>query len=136
MGKHDKWSEKDKLKRLPNPDPDGYEIRMEIPELTFMGVKQQPDFGHLTLVFYPADWIIELKALKEYVVAFRSKVISYERLINVIYEDLVAVYEPARLRLVADLRPRGGISSRLVIDSDWGCRGGKEEFGDWKRMEG
>jgi 7-cyano-7-deazaguanine reductase len=27
--------------------------------------------------------------------------------------------------------PRGGISSRLVIDSDWKIRGGKEEFSDW-----
>ena len=29
------------------------------------------------------------------------------------------VYEPDRLRLVLKSNPRGGISSRLVIDSDW-----------------
>jgi len=27
MGKHAKWSEKDKLTRLKNPEPDGYETR-------------------------------------------------------------------------------------------------------------
>jgi 7-cyano-7-deazaguanine reductase len=27
--------------------------------------------------------------------------------------------------------PRGGISSRLTIDSDWKARGGEEVFKDW-----
>ena len=29
------------------------------------------------------------------------------------------VYEPDRLRLVMIFNPRGGISSKLTIDSDW-----------------
>ena len=37
-------------------------------------------------------------------------------------------YEPYRVRLVMDFNSRGGISSRLTIDSDWKDRGGKEEF--------
>lgn len=28
--------------------------------------------------------------------------------------------------------PRGGISSKLTIDSDWKVRGGNEKFSDWK----
>jgi 7-cyano-7-deazaguanine reductase len=31
--------------------------------------------------------------------------------------------------------PRGGISSKLTIDSDWKARGGKESFNDWKLIE-
>jgi 7-cyano-7-deazaguanine reductase len=61
--------------------------------------------------------------------------VSYERFIDVVYEHFMGVYEPARLRLTLETRPRGGISSRLTIDSDWAIRGGKEEFRDWVGME-
>jgi 7-cyano-7-deazaguanine reductase len=47
------------------------------------------------------------------------------------FEDLMTIYEPTRLRVMMRLRPRGGISSCLTIDSDWKIRGGKEEFQDW-----
>lgn len=45
------------------------------------------------------------------------------------------VYEPVRLRLVFETRPRGGISSKLTVDSDWAIRGGKEQFQDWVRLD-
>ena len=51
--------------------------------------------------------------------------------INVIYDDLIEKYKPIRLRLVTDFNSRGGISSRLTIDSDWKDRGGKEEYKGW-----
>lgn len=60
---------------------------------------------------------------------------SYERLINIFYEHLVEVYEPERLRLVMVFNPRGGISSKLTIDSDWLVRGGEEKFKDWINKE-
>jgi 7-cyano-7-deazaguanine reductase len=44
------------------------------------------------------------------------------------------VYQPQRLRIVMICNPRGGISSKLTIDSDWKIRGGKEEFNDWKSI--
>ena len=50
---------------------------------------------------------------------------------NVMFEDIMTVYKPSRLRLMMRLRPRGGISSCLTIDSDWKIRGGNEEFGDY-----
>jgi len=34
--------------------------------------------------------------------------------------------------MVMVCNPRGGISSKLTIDSDWGARGGKERYNDWK----
>ena len=119
------------LKSIPNPSKDAYEIKMKVPELTFEGVRQQPDFAKLYLTFYPGDKVIELKSLKEYFLAFRSQVYSYERIINVIYDDLMHAYEPARLRLVMICNPRGGISSKLTVDSDWGVRGGDDNFKDW-----
>jgi 7-cyano-7-deazaguanine reductase len=30
-----------------------------------------------------------------------------------------------------DFNPRGGLSSKLSIDSDWEIRGGEEKFADW-----
>ena len=69
--------------------------------------------------------------MKEYFYQFRSRIYSYERLINVIFEDMMDVYEPERLRLVMVCNARGGISSKLTIDSDWEARGGSEKYKDW-----
>jgi 7-cyano-7-deazaguanine reductase len=119
------------LKAIPNPSKDAYEIKMKIPELTFEGVRGQPDFANLYITFYPCGGVIELKSLKEYFFAFRSQIYSYERIINVIYEDMMDVYKPTRLRLVMICNPRGGISSKLTVDSDWAVRGGLDAFKDW-----
>jgi len=127
-----KWNKnRNILKSIANPSSDAYEIKMKIPELTFEGVREQPDFAQLYITFYPGDKVIELKSLKEYFFAFRSQVYSYERIINVIYDDMMAVYDPLRLRLVMVCNPRGGISSKLAVDSDWIARGGEESFRDW-----
>ena len=83
------------------------------------------------LTFYPKERLIELKALKYYVYQLRDITVSYERLINVMYDHLMEVYQPDRLRIVMVCNPRGGISSRLTIDSDWGARGGQEKYRDW-----
>ena len=122
---------RDILKAIPNPSGEAYEIKMKVPELTFEGVRGQPDFAHLYITFYPNKKVIELKSLEEYFFGFRSQVYSYERIINVIYDDMMAAYKPQRLRLVLVCNPRGGISSRLTVDSDWVARGGNDEFRDW-----
>ena len=125
------WSDASILKSLPNPSEKPYEIKIKTEELTFLGVKHQPDFSQVYITIYPNRDVVELKSLKEYFYQFRTKVLSYERLINVVYDDLMEVYKPYRLRIVMVFNPRGGISSRLTVDSDWGVRGGKEEFKDW-----
>ena len=123
------------LKAIPNPTGNAYEIKVKIPEFTFLGVQEQPDFAVIYLTFYPGKKIIELKSLKHYVFQLRNIVASYERLINIIYDDLNTVYEPERMRIVMVCNPRGGISSKLTIDSDWKIRGGEERFNDWKLIE-
>tara|TARA_B110000438_G_scaffold300359_1_gene352574 strand:+ start:1184 stop:1621 length:438 start_codon:yes stop_codon:yes gene_type:complete len=119
------------LKAIPNPTKEAYEIKIKIPEFTFLGVQEQPDFANLYLTFYPKGKVIELKSLKQYAFHLRDIVVSYERLINVFYDHLMEVYDPERLRIVMNCNPRGGISSRLTIDSDWATRGGEEKFKDW-----
>ena len=129
------WSDASILRAIPNPSKHGYEIKIKNPEVTFLGVKNQPDYATIYLTVYPKVTVIELRSLKLYFQQFRNKVISYERLINVVYEDLMAVYKPVRLRIVMVLSPRGGISSRLTRDSDWKVSGGKEKFRDWVGQE-
>ena len=127
--------DKNILKSIPNPTKEGYEIKIKIPEFTFLGVQQQPDFATIYLIFYPKNKVIELKSLKQYSFHLRDIVVSYERLINIFYEHLMEVFEPDRLRIMMECNPRGGISSRLTIDSDWAIRGGEEKFKDWENLK-
>ena len=120
------------LKSLPNPENTRpYELKMKQPELTFVGVYGQPDFATLFILMYPNGKIVELKSLKIYLQQYRDIVISYERLINIIYDHMIEVYEPSRLRLTLDCNPRGGIMSRTTIDSDWQALGGEEKYKGW-----
>ena len=132
------WQEIDKniLVSLPNPTKEAYEIKVKIPEFTFLGVNEQPDFATVFLTFYPKNKIIELKSLKLYAYHLRDIIVSYERLINIFYDQLMEVYEPDRLRITMICNPRGGISSKLTIDSDWAARGGEEKFKDWEGAGG
>ena len=91
-----------------------------------------PDIAYIKIEYKPkARLCVELKSLKYYLQQFRDKIISYERLINVVFDDLMGAYEPDRLRIVMVFNPRGGISSKLTIDSDWKARGGEEKYKDW-----
>jgi len=124
------------LVALPNPTKEAYEIKIKIPEFTFLGVHEQPDFATVFLTFYPKNKIMELKSLKQYAYHLRDIIVSYERLINIFYDHLMEAYEPERLRIMMVCNPRGGISSKLTIDSDWAARGGEERFKDWHGSSG
>ena len=121
------------LKSLPNPEKvKPYEIKIKQPEVTFLGVYNQPDFATLYVLMYPNGRIVELKSFKEYLQQYRDVVISYERLINQLYNHMQEKYTPQRLRLVLDCNARGGISSRLTIDSDWEVLGGEDKYKNWR----
>ena len=92
-----------------------YEIRMSIPEFTCICPKTGlPDFAVLQLVYVPDQRCIELKSLKEYMLAYRSKGIFHENLVNKIIEDLVKAVQPKRLRLEGIFHARGGIQTTVV----------------------
>lgn len=115
------------LKFLPNVAK-GYEQKIVIPEFTFLGVKDQPDFGIISIWFYGKDKTIELKSLKNYIYQFRDIIISYERCLDVLYKQLTTFFEPDRIRIEIEFRPRGGISSKMTVDSDWGHLGGTDKL--------
>ena len=130
-----RWSESSLLKSIKNPTDEAYEIKLHAPEITFIGASKQPDFATADILFYPNENVVELKSLKQYFYQFRDTHISYERIINTVYDDLMDIYSPKRIRIVMKFNVRGGITSQLTIDSDWSVRGGKEEFKDWARTE-
>ena len=105
------------LKKITNPALEPYEIEIDAPEFTFYGAKNQPDYATITITMIPEKSIIELKSLKVYLQQYRNQIASYERVINVIYDDLIHVYKPKRLLIEMKFRPRGGITSKLAIDS-------------------
>ena len=112
------WSDASILKTIPNPSNQDYCINHTNPEVVFLGVPNQPDIAKVRIKFWPRDTVIELKSLKFYFHQFRNVVISYERLMNVVYTDLMKTYNPRRLKIKSVFNPRGGIRSRIVIDSE------------------
>jgi len=114
--------QRDVLETFENQFPDrAYEIEVVCPEFTSVCPKTgQPDFATLTLTYSPAAVCVELKSLKMYLQQFRNEGIFYEHVTNRILDDLVAVLTPRWAELVADFRPRGGITS--CITARYGVR--------------
>jgi len=111
------WGDKSVLASIKNPTSKNYEIKIHCPEVTFLGAYEQPDFGCVDITMFPRDKIIELKSLKHYLYTFRNEHISYERFVNVVYDHIMEVYSPKHLVVEVEFRPRGGISSKLKVDS-------------------
>jgi 7-cyano-7-deazaguanine reductase len=93
-----------------------YVIEIVCPEFTSVCPKTgQPDFGTLTITYTPDRQCVELKSLKLYLQSFRNEGIFYENVTNRILDDLVAVLQPRRMKLVAAFTPRGGITTSVTV---------------------
>ena len=93
-----------------------YVIEIVCPEFTSVCPKTgQPDFGTLTFTYTPDRKCVELKSLKMYLQSFRNQGIFYENVTNRILDDLVAVLQPRRMKLVAAFTPRGGITTSVTV---------------------
>jgi 7-cyano-7-deazaguanine reductase len=125
------WGDPSLLKSLKNPSREPYRIQVHCPEVTFLGKRDQPDFACVDIAMYPSDRVIELKSLKQYLFSFRGALMSYERFANVLYDDLMETYRPSRLVVQVRLRARGGIGSKLRIDSQWRARGANHPQRPW-----
>ncbi len=94
-----------------------YTIEIVCPEFTSVCPKTgQPDFGTLTFTYTPEAKCVELKSLKMYLQQFRNEGIFYETVTNRILDDLVAVLQPRRIKLVAAFTPRGGITTTVTAE--------------------
>lgn len=106
-----------------------YEIHMDCDEFTSLcpvgGVESDasdlellkggaPDFGVIRITYIPRDLCVELKSLKFYLWSFRNEGTFYERAVNRILDDLVAVAKPKWMKVVGDFNVRGGIKSVIT----------------------
>ncbi len=109
---------RDMLETFANQFPEReYTIEITCPEFTSVCPKTgQPDFGVLTFTYIPAQKCVELKSLKLYLQQFRNQGIFYENVTNRILDDLVAMLEPRWMRLTAAFTPRGGITTRVIVE--------------------
>ena len=108
----------DILETFENQHPQrDYTIEIVCPEFTSVCPKTgQPDFGVLTFAYTPDAKCVELKSLKLYLQKFRNEGIFYEHVTNRILDDLVAVTQPRRMKIVAEFTPRGGIRTNIVTE--------------------
>lgn len=104
------------LETFPNPAPGrDYEIVHECPEFTSVCPKTgQPDFGKVTIRYVPEKLCVELKSLKLYLGSYRQEGVFYERVVNLILDDLIAACQPRRMEVVGEFNVRGGIGSTIT----------------------
>jgi 7-cyano-7-deazaguanine reductase len=104
------------LETFPNPKPGrDYEIQIRCHEFTSLCPKTGlPDFGEITITYVPDELCIELKALKYYMIEFRTKGIFYEAVTNQILDDLVGACAPRRMTVVGAFSVRGGIGTSVT----------------------
>jgi 7-cyano-7-deazaguanine reductase len=74
-----------------------------------------PDFGTLAIRYVPAAVCLELKALKYYLISYRTVGIYQEHAANHILADLVAACRPRRMEVELDYRLRGGLHTVVTV---------------------
>ena len=77
-----------------------------------------PDFGTIKVHYVPKRDLLELRALKYYLLSFRNVGIYQENAVNRILRDLVRCCRPKWMQVVADYKIRGGIHT--VASVEWG----------------
>jgi 7-cyano-7-deazaguanine reductase len=99
------------LDAIPNPHPDAiYLIRFTCPEFTSLcPVTGQPDFAHFVIDYVPSALLVESKALKLYLGAFRNHGAFHEDCTLAIAKRLSSAISPQWLRIAGYWYPRGGI---------------------------
>ena len=101
------------IETWPNQFSD-YEITICIPEYTSICPRSGlPDFGTLTIHYAPGNKCIELKSLKEYILAYRNLGIFYENAVNRILDDIVTACAPKYALVRAEFNVRGGMKTLI-----------------------
>lgn len=102
------------IETFPNQFP-GYTIRIEIPEYTAVCPKTGlPDFGTIILEYEPLKQVLELKSLKDYILAYRNIGIFYENSVNRMLRDFTAAAKPRWCRVTGEFNTRGGMHSTIT----------------------
>ncbi len=115
------------LEVFPNPYPDrDYVIEHVNPEFTSVCPKTGlPDFGTITVRYVADKRCVELKALKMYFLQYRNYGAFYERVTNMIIDDLVHALQPRRMEVTGEFSTRGGMHS--VIRAEYTAPAGRRK---------
>jgi len=77
----------------------------------------QPDYGaNITLIYAPISHCVESKSLKQYYMGYRNRGDFGETIACTIRDDLVKLLNPMWLRVIVELKPRGGIGWTSFAD--------------------
>jgi 7-cyano-7-deazaguanine reductase len=91
---------------------ENYEITISIPEFTSVCPRTGiPDFGTIMIRYIPDQWCVELKSLKNYILAYRNLGIFYENAVNRILRDFVKASKPIQATVTGEFNVRGGMRS-------------------------
>ena len=107
------------LEVIPNPHPgELYLVRLTCPEFTAIcPITGQPDFAHLVIDIVPDKHLVESKALKLYLGAFRDHGAFHEDCTLAIAKRLTDALAPIWLRIGGYWYPRGGIPIDVFYQS-------------------
>jgi len=107
-----------KLETIANQWTDNdYLVELDCPEFTCVCPKTaQPDFARIYISYVPNQRLVESKALKLYLFAYRNQGIFHEYVVNKIARDLQAALDAKYLRVYGDFGARGGISIKPCVE--------------------
>ena len=105
------------LEFWPNPSPDrDYTIEISYPEFTCLCPRSgYPDFATIGITYVPDKKIVELKALKLWLNAFRDRAVSHEAVTNVIFDALRKGLKPRSLEVTGDFHVRGNVKTVIRV---------------------
>lgn len=106
------------LEIWPNKHSKRYTINIEFPEFSCLCPRSgYPDYATFYLEYAPDAYVVELKAVKLYINAFRDRHISHEDSANEFFDVLYNKLKPKWMKLRADFYPRGNVHTVIEIDS-------------------
>uniref|UniRef100_A0AAU7VHW6 7-cyano-7-deazaguanine reductase QueF n=1 Tax=Dinoroseobacter phage vB_DshS_R26L TaxID=3161158 RepID=A0AAU7VHW6_9CAUD len=80
----------------------------------------QPDFARIVVEYTPRDLCVESKSWKLYLGSYRTAQEFHEACVARILRDLVALLDPAWIRVTGEFTPRGGISINPTMEYERG----------------
>jgi 7-cyano-7-deazaguanine reductase len=71
-----------------------------------------PDFGRLTIRYVPAESLLELKSLRDYLTSFRQQKILQEEVVGAVLDEIVRAAAPSFAEVEGFFNVRGGLTTR------------------------
>jgi 7-cyano-7-deazaguanine reductase len=108
------------IETLANAHPERtYEIELEALEFTSRcPLTGGPDFGRLTIIYVPAEKLLELKSLRDFLSSYRERRVLQEAVVNEVLDAIVAAAAPRFAEVIGDFNARGGITARVTASTD------------------